>query len=152
MKAKLVAITLSLLVIAFHTEAFGQGLGRGRGMGWGRDSAYQRLYDVATVRTVAGEVSEIEFFAPKRGMGQGVHLQLKSDGEILPVHLGPRWFLDEQDVQIDKGDHIKVKGSRITYKGKVTIIAAEVEKGEETLCLRDEDGLPRWAGWRRKNR
>jgi hypothetical protein len=53
-------------------------------------------------------------------------------------------------VKIMPGDKIEVKGSRITFQGKPTIIAAEVKKGEETLKLRDENGFPVWAGWRRR--
>lgn len=29
-------------------------------------------------------------------------------------------------------------------------IAAEVKKGDEVLKLRDENGMPYWAGWRKK--
>jgi hypothetical protein len=39
-------------------------------------------------------------------------------------------------------------GSRITYEGKPAIIAAEVKKGDEVLRLRDEKGIPVWAGRR----
>jgi hypothetical protein len=41
-----------------------------------------------------------------------------------------------------------VKGSRIIYNGKAAIIAAEVKKGDALLKLRDENGIPAWAGWR----
>ena len=152
MKAKLIAIGLSVFVIALCAEAFGQGAGRGKGMGWGRNSAYQRLYDTATVETIEGEVFKTEYIVPTRGMRQGVHLQLKVDDELLAVHLGPRWFLDKQDVQIAKGDYIKVTGSRVTFNGKPAIIAAEIVKDDEILRLRDEGGFPAWAGWRNRNR
>lgn len=146
MKAKLIAVALLLAAIAFTSEAFAQGMGRGPNFD------RQRLYDVDTVETMEGEVTEIEYFGPKQGMGQGVHLKLKTDDETLAVHLGPRWFMDKQDVQIDEGDLIKVKGSLITFDEEPTIIAAEIEKGDETLRLRDEKGFPVWAGWRRGNR
>jgi hypothetical protein len=51
--------------------------------------------------------------------------------------------------QIVAGDKIEVKGSRITYQGKPAIIAAEIHKGDEVLMLRDANGIPMWAGWRR---
>ena len=152
MKAKLIAMALSVFAIALCAEAFGQGAGRGRGMGWGRNSAYQRLYNTDTVKTVEGEVSKTEYFSAKQGMEQGVHLLLKKDDELLAVHLGPRWFLDKQDVQIAKGDHIKVTGSRITLNGKPTIIAAEIERYDEIFHLRDEEGFPVWVGWRKRSR
>lgn len=149
MKAKLIAIGLSVFLIALCSEAFGQGAGRGKGMG---NSTYQRLYDTATVKTTEGDVSKVEYFSSKQGMGQGVHLQLKVNDELLAVHLGPRWFLDKQDVQIAKGDHIKVTGSWVTLNEKPVIIAAEIAKDDEILCLRDDAGFPVWAGWRNRNR
>jgi hypothetical protein len=149
MRAKLIDIGLSVFLIALCAEAFGQGAGRGKGMS---NSTYQRLYDTATVKTVEGEVSKVEYFSPKQGMGQGVHLQLKKDDELLAVHLGPRWFLDKQDVQIAKGDHIKVTGSLITINEQPVIIAAEIAKDDEILRLRDDKGFPAWAGWRNRNR
>ena len=77
---------------------------------------------------------------------------MKTDRETLPVHLGPRWFLDNQDVMIEKGDQLKVKGSLITFEDKPALIAAKIEKGDDILQLRDDDGLPVWAGWRRRVR
>jgi len=60
------------------------------------------------------------------------------------------WHVENQDIKIEAGDRIEVKGSRITYAGKPAIIAAEVKKGDEILTLRDENGFPVWAGWRRR--
>jgi hypothetical protein len=45
---------------------------------------------------------------------------------------------------------IEVRGSRVTFEGKPALIAAEVMKGDGTLRLRDQDGYPAWAGWRRR--
>lgn len=48
------------------------------------------------------------------------------------------------------GDKVEVTGSRITFQDKPAIIAAEVKKGDEILKLRDGNGFPAWAGWRRR--
>ena len=152
MKEKLVSIIIILAAVSVASESVAQGMGAGRMGGWGRRGVYQRLYNPDTVKTLSGEVEALEYFAPQEGMRQGVHLQLKTDGKTLLIHLGPRWFLDNQDVQIEKGDQIEVKGSLITYKDKPAIIAAEIEKGDDVLQLRDENGFPQWAGWRRRDR
>ena len=151
MKNNLIAVFTILFTIALTAEVFGQGPqpGRRTGNGWEREGSYQRLYNPDSVETLTGEVHKVEYFAPMKGMGQGVHLQLKSDDKTLPIHLGPRWFLDNQDVEIKEGDRIKVKGSRITFEDKPAIIASEIEKGYEILKLRDDKGFPMWAGWRR---
>ena len=75
---------------------------------------------------------------------------LKSEKEIIPVHLGPSWYMEKQAVTIAAGDKVEVTGSRIMYRGKPTIIAAEVKKGDQVLKLRDASGVPAWAGQRRQ--
>lgn len=143
-----------LVIIAFGltevtTESAQWRLGRGKG-GWGPESAYGRMFDVKTVQTLTGEIVKIERITPKKGMQQGVHLQLKTDTETLSVHLGPAWYIDNQELQLVKGEKIEVKGSRVSIEEKSTIIAAEVRRGDDVLKLRDETGRPFWAAWRRK--
>ena len=53
------------------------------------------------------------------------------------------------DTKIEKGDKVVVKGSRVTMMDAPAIIAGEVKKGDSVLRLRDENGFPVWAGWRR---
>lgn len=107
------------------------------------------MYNPATVETVSGEVVGIDKITPTKGMSSGIHIEVKTDRETIPVHLGPAWYLERQDTKVDKGDKVEIKGSRITYNGKPAIIAAEVKKGEASLKLRDDNGYPAWAGWRR---
>jgi hypothetical protein len=121
---------------------------RGSG-GWGMGGAYQRMYDPAKVEVVVGEVLSVDRTTPMKGMSQGIHIMLKTAKETIPVHLGPSWYLERLDTKIEKGDSLEVKGSRITYNGKPAVIAAEVKKGDAVLKLRDDNGYPAWAGWRR---
>jgi hypothetical protein len=74
---------------------------------------------------------------------------LKTDKETLAVHVGPEWYIERQDMKLEKGDKIEVKGSRVTFNDKPAIIAAEIKKGDGVLVLRDSSGIPAWAGWRR---
>jgi len=37
----------------------------------------------------------------------------------------------------------------IYFAGKPAIIAGEIKKGGNVLVLRDDNGVPVWAGWRR---
>jgi hypothetical protein len=117
--------------------------------GWGTGSPYQRMYDPATVETISGIVLSVNKITPVKGMYSGVHLTLKTNKETIDVHLGPEWYIERQDVKIEKGDKIEVKGSRITFNGKPAIIAAELKKNDGILTLRDGAGIPVWAGWRR---
>ena len=145
---RVVTLLTALMVIIGGTTVFAAPPGRGSG-GWGMGSPYQRMYNPATVESVTGEVLSVNKMTPNKGMGTGVHLQLKTEKETIPVHLGPSWYIDRLDARIEKGDTLEVKGSRVTVGGKAVIIAAEVKKGDATLKLRDDSGIPVWAGWRK---
>jgi len=139
----------ALLGVLTAPETYAQrGPQRGAGHGWGRQSQYTRLYNTNTVETITGEVVSVEKFTPADGMGSGVHLLVKTDKETISVHLGPSWFIDNQDTKVGPKDKLEIKGSRVTFQEKPAIIAAEIKKGDEILKLRDDAGIPAWAGWR----
>ncbi len=134
------------------TDSFSQGRGwgwRGSG-GWGQGSRYCMMYESQATEIISGEVISVDKITPRKGMHYGIHLMVKTEKEEISVHLGPGWFIENQDTVIKTKDMVQVKGSRITFEGKPAIIAAEVKKGEEILILRDEKGFPVWSGWRRR--
>lgn len=137
-------VLLAVLGLLFAPAAFAAGEAPG-GPGTAERPQYPRMYDPKTVETVNGEVVEVNRIPHRRGRGDGVHLVLKTDKEEIPVHLGPSWYLDKQDVKIGQNDKVEVKGSRVTFKGKPALIAAEVKKGDALLKLRDESGVPAWS-------
>jgi hypothetical protein len=108
------------------------------------------MYDPKNVVTISGEVQSLERITPGKGMSYGVHMNVKTDKETISIHLGPGWYLENQDVKIEPKDRVEVKGSRITFNGKPAIIASEVRKGDQVLALRDDAGVPAWSGWRRR--
>jgi len=119
--------------------------------GWGPGSNYNRMYDVNTVETIYGSVTSIDQISHGNRMSNGIHLQLNTKSGNITVHLGPSWYIDNQDIQINKNDEITVTGSRVNYEGEMVIIAKELIKGDEVLTLRDDKGYPYWAGWRKRN-
>jgi len=132
-------------------EAFAQRgmIWKGSG-GWGPGRSYSRMYNPQTVETITGEIMSVDRITPIKGMSYGIHIEVKTGKETLPVHLGPGWYIENQDVKILPKDKIEVKGSRIKFEGKATLIAAEVKKEGEVLTLRDANGFPVWSGWRRR--
>jgi hypothetical protein len=108
------------------------------------------MYDPKAVETISGEVTVVDRITPVKGMSGGVHMNVKTDKETISVHLGPSWYLENQDVKIAAKDKVEVKGARTTFAGKPAIIATEVKKGDEVLKLRDDSGFPVWSGWRRR--
>lgn len=120
----------------------------GRGGGWGPHGKWGRHWNPSTVVSRSGSVVSISKITPYSGMSQGLHVELRTEKETISVHLGPAWFLENQDLTLKKGDRISVRGSRITFSGKPALIAAEIHRGSDTLLLRDDSGYPLWAAWR----
>jgi hypothetical protein len=144
-----VVAVMGIAAAVLTPAAFAQGMKwRGSG-GWGPGTSYGRMYDTKTVETVSGEVMKVDRITPMRGMSSGVHLLVKTDKGEVSVHLGPQWYLENQDIRIEPKDTVEIKGSRVTIQGQPALIAAEVKKGDQVLKLRDEAGIPMWAGWRR---
>jgi len=150
-KLGIAVVAVSMLCLLAPANSLAQkGVNWRGGRGWGMGTPYSRMYDPATVFTVTGEVVRVDAITPLKGMSYGVHLVLKAKGETLSVHLGPAWYVENQDVRIERGDKVEVVGSRITFDGKPAVIAAEVKKGNDVLVLRDKNGFPVWSGWRRR--
>jgi hypothetical protein len=77
-----------------------------------------------------------------------VRMQVKTDTGDITVRLGPAWYLDHQDIQLQTGDYVSVEGTRMARVGESVMIASAVHKGNQVLILRDQEGVPVWRGWR----
>ena len=106
------------------------------------------LYDPKTVETIRGVVVSLEEFTMARGMPPGVQVMMKAEsGEVISVFLGPQWYIEDQDFEIQPKDRISVKGSRAVFEGEPALVAAVVFKGDRILKLRNEQGIPVWSPW-----
>jgi hypothetical protein len=102
-------------------------------------------YDPSTVETIKGKIVSIDsIHYGKRSVG--IHVVVRTDVETITVHLGPDWYLNEQGFEIEIGEEIEVTGSRVTIQNMPSIIAAEIRTDDETLPLRDPQGIPFWSG------
>lgn len=150
-KFGITTVLFCMLCFVSTTVSFAQsGLQWRGGGGWGPGGAYNRIYDLKTVETISGEVVSVDAITPFKSMCYGVHLTLQTKKETVSVHLGPSWYIENQDTKIEPKDHVEIKGSRVNFDGNPAIIAAEVKKGDEVLNLRDEKGFPLWSGWRKR--
>jgi hypothetical protein len=150
-KLCILAVVYSLGLWAAPAVAQGRGPGGGCGPGgWGREGAYWRHFDPKTIETVSGEVVSVQRVRPVKGVSEGVHIELKTEREKVSVHLGPAWYIDNQEPRVQAKDKVEIVGSRVQIDGKPAIIASELRKEGETLMLRDAEGYPLWCGWRRR--
>jgi len=119
---------------------------RGSG-GWCVKNNYSKMFDPKTIVEWKGTVVSIDKITPEKGMSVGIHLVVKAENnEQMSIHLGPEWFVSNQELQFAAGDQIVVKGSKVTYQNAPAIIAMTVAKGDVVLTLRDKTGNPTWNG------
>lgn len=112
--------------------------------GWWWGSATDSGYDPKTVIDIKGVVTDAQL--PDRGGSASLSLQAENDQ--YTVMLGPVWYLKKQGFRVEKGERLRVSGSRmLDRQGTVYVVAATVVKdatGEE-MRLRDENGAPLWS-------
>lgn len=111
----------------------------------------RRVYDPDTVTTLKGSVEAVSVVPAKGGRSGGTHVTLKSDGALTEVHIGPTWFLEQEGLKLEKGNSLEVTGSLLESEGKRFLVAREVKKGATSFRLRDQQGVPAWAGGPRRD-
>jgi hypothetical protein len=141
MKFRILALTLSTLLALCVPVLFAQ-----RGGGYRKRVP---LYDAKTEVTLKGTVEEVKQI-PSRGRSTGTHLMLKTSEETIEVHVGPSWFLSQQQVEFAKGNEIEVTGSKVKWNGKDALLAREIKADGKVVTLRNAQGVPEWAGSRRR--
>jgi hypothetical protein len=129
---------VTILLLGIGTAVFAQGR---PGM---------RNYDPKTETTVKGTVQEVQEQTGRHGW-KGTHVVVKTDSGTLSVHIGPSSYISSKQFSFAEGDQVEILGSKVTIGGTETLLAREITKDGKTLVLRDAQGIPQWAGGRRRN-
>lgn len=109
-----------------------------------------RLYHEDRAQMIRGVIKDMDMVTLK-DQAAFSQLQLKTaEDQVVPVHLGPSWFMEENQhlMDLNVGREIEVKGSFETVAGKQVFVAAEIynDPRKEGMRLRRDDGLPAWVG------
>ena len=108
------------------------------------------VYDQTAEVRLQVIVEDVEQVHCGGGCMVGTHLMVRSGQEKLEVRLGPADFLANKGFKIGRGDALEIIGSKAKCKGQEFLLARTIKKGDQSLTLRDEHGVPAWAGWKRR--
>jgi hypothetical protein len=119
------------------------------GLGFGIDDASKsgldlnRGYDINTVTTITGQVTLLQH------SGDTVLIEVKSQGEMIGLYVGPGSYWDKSGIQMHLNDEISAKGSKAQGKdGKKYLLTQKIENrttGTQAV-LRNDSGEPAWLG------
>lgn len=146
----IVIISMVLIFLSMQSPAYQLAVRRAGSGGWGATTQYGHKFDPGTVETIKGEVVSVRKFVPLRSMAFGYLVTVKTEEETIPVHLGPGYYVDRSGFELAPNDSVEVTGSRILFHGESAIIATQVKKGDETLTLRTQKGIPVWSDYYKK--
>ena len=102
-------------------------------------------YDVKNEVKIKGVVEEVRQVP---GQFEGTHLVVKTETKTVLVHVAPTNFLKDIDTAFNKGDQVEVLGCKAPDSSEEEILAREITVGQNTTTLRDDKGIPIWAGWK----
>ncbi|EAW36584.1 hypothetical protein [Lyngbya sp. PCC 8106] len=125
-----------------HRGEYGKMPGNHRG-GYGQHQGM--IFNSNQLETVTGKVLQVDRWTNGEWEKGGVHVVLQTDNETMDLHLGPSWYIDNQDIRLEPNDQIQVTGIRVTSgDGRGMMVVSEVSKGNQVITLRDEVGFPTW--------
>lgn len=105
-------------------------------------TSYDSAFDPNTIEILNGEVEDIETITRSESE---IDLRVLTASGLLNVRLGPEWFIENRNMQIEAGDRIEFAGSRINVHGVPLVIATAVANGDMFIRLRDLNGTPFWT-------
>lgn len=136
-------IVVSLVMLSMTAMTFGQTGGQG-------SRSYDRCYryrplDITAPQSIEGKVIKVEAANSGRGRyGDGTHLVIQSGKAEMTVHLGPRVFLEKNQIRIQQGDQVKLTAFKGTYNNQAVFFASQVWQDGKAIILRDQQGFPMW--------
>jgi sporulation protein YlmC with PRC-barrel domain len=102
-------------------------------------------YNPSTVETIHGKVTSVGSYRIEGTSVHGVLLHVKTEaGKTLRVQVGPRPFLDSQNINFRAGDPLTITGSMVKAGHHEILLASQIQMANRTLDLRAPDGKPLW--------
>lgn len=103
------------------------------------------VYNPNTVRTIRGRVEHVGSYKMPGTSMHGVLLTVRTaEGRTVRAQLGPRSWLENQNVVLRRGEPVTITGSAVQTGKHETIIASQIRTPNNTVALRTREGRPLW--------
>jgi hypothetical protein len=140
---------LVCIAIIVTLGATGQALAVGDTVPYESVNESEKLFTEDAVQTVTGVITDTRTVTLRDG-AKFMQMDVETDRGIIPVHLGPLWFMNEyfDRFDVNRGRSVSVLGSLSTVEGKEVLVASEItnEEGTQHMRLRHPSGIPAWVG------
>jgi hypothetical protein len=72
----------------------------------------------------------------------GAHVVVQTSSGAIDVHLGNASLLSQNNIKLNAGDSVRILGASVPY-GETSFFAARIlQKGSQSVALRNTNGLP----------
>jgi len=107
---------------------------------------YAVPYNPNAVETIHGRVTKVTSHRPHGTSTEVVALTVKADnGRTFVVDVGPRAYVDRQNVIFHAGDPVTITGSTAKVGHREVLVASQIQTPNRTLNLRTPEGTPLWS-------
>ncbi len=116
---------------------------RGHLGGWSADSEIAKAVENGRGMTISGTVRGMVAASPTDGVSNARAVRVETENGTKTVVLGPEWYLERQNLDLEDGDAVTIDAKRARIGGKDVLVGCELTQGDRTLELWS-DGKPMW--------
>lgn len=114
------------------------------GDAWASNSEMVRAFSRGNSTTIEGKFSGMSTTRLVDGAPAAIVITLQTEEGVRQIVLGPDWYVNEQDIDFEKGDHLKVLARETSYKGEKHTAATMIDRDGERWVIWDDD-KPMWS-------
>jgi sporulation protein YlmC with PRC-barrel domain len=112
---------------------------------WGKDGPVITAIEPGSKRTVKGKITDVSETKFEGGVQPATTITVRDGSKDTVVLLGPVWYMDRQNLKLNKGEEVVVEVCRTRINGTPYELVRTLDRGGTRVVL-VEDGKPAWEG------
>lgn len=111
----------------------------------GGQEPLKQYFNPQQITVISGTIQSIGTFEdPQLGTGERLRITT-DDGQTVSVLSGPRQFLEQQGLTLQRNEQVQIRGSFANINGRTVFIASDLRTQQAEVQLRDQQGNPLWS-------